>query len=710
MSGTILLLGLLPAIGYTPLTADDKWGKEFGGLRCRAVALSTKIDDDQPDLAQTNSTYTDAGAVTLGVEVKNVGDKPITLLGVRYGDSYPTAAGKLNTSFLAPHLFSLDITQNGKPLARPKREFIESMIILSGASTHELAPGQSMVIVLRPARFNTPMNFELPQGDYRVRVQYHGPSEGTMAQLKKFWPDKPHSKAWMGQVTSNDVAFKVDGPKPAVERAEPAWGDVSDGLRAAAQFRKHTRKSIEPPGRELPLDSVADVEYLLQNVSDHAVQFVSETWRQDDQVVVKNEKGEEQRLEGVWYSGMPIMVRWTLKPGEIATLSGPNLGIASTDEAARKFDHPVGRTLIAGAPGAFSFRFTIRLGNIQTQDDKGNVVIPGKDDVQTTLVTADTPLVIRKRTADDDAADRAEMFIGQVAFVDPAGKPVQGGSFVVNGLRSREAGKPIPVHPGPIDIADCTSDGLNIDVRVPGFEQAYFYDIALKPGTVKQMTLKPAAPARFRLVSSGKPLAGAKVRFFNKTSDRASSGPYPTDGIEGPEWAVSGDDGIVVLDSLQRTDPYYAKLGDAVYFFYVQASGMAGQFVGPIKAGQDLGDIALAPPLQVSGVVRGSKEQLNHFDAEWDQPFTLKTAEPTAAFDYAVSQPLQVTRDGDVLRFSLTGLRQGKLRIVANFDPPPHSVSHVYSRRDPKGSDVVYEFDLTESKADLVIEPKAAAK
>ena len=51
------------------------------------------------------------------------------------------------------------------------------------------------------------------------------------------------------------------------------------------------------------------------------ISLVSETWRQDDQVTVKDESGAERALQGSWYSGWPQMVRWTLRPGESAELA-----------------------------------------------------------------------------------------------------------------------------------------------------------------------------------------------------------------------------------------------------------------------------------------------------------------------------------------------------------------------------------------------------
>jgi hypothetical protein len=301
--------------------------------------------------------------------------------------------------------------------------------------------------------------------------------------------------------------------------------------------------------------------------------------------------------------------------------------------------------------------------------------------------------------------NKDEVLNHAVEFVGAGGKPVETGTFT-----ARTTGKRGDLAKGEfraslVEIPECTANPLSISVRAPGYEEALVYDVKLKPDEAKRIELTPAAATRLRLVSTvdGKPVAGAKVRFFNKTAGNASAGPYPMDGMEGPVWTTSTADGMVVLDSLQRTDPHSAKLGDAVYFFYIESPGLAPRFLGPVKAGKDLGDVAIGPLLEVRGEIRGTPEELKRFAAEWDQPFEMTTDNPDAAWLYAVSKGLETKAEGGKLTFRLTGLRPGKLRIIANFGPHPNSVSHTYTRRDPKGSDIVVEFDLKESRTDLVV-------
>jgi hypothetical protein len=94
----------------------------------------------------------------------------------------------------------------------------------------------------------------------------------------------------------------------------------------------------------------------------------------------------------------------------------------------------------------------------------------------------------------------------------------------------------------------------------------------------------------------------------------------------------------------------------------------------------------------------------------WGQPvlpqFRESRHSPRAAWLYAISQRLEPQRDRDKLTFHLTGLRPGKLRIIANFDPHPHHVSHSYTRRDPQGNDIVVEIDVKESISGLIVTPE----
>lgn len=682
-----------------------EWGAESHGIRFRVTPVSASSDDDAPDLPKATSTFAGADNMTFAVELKNVSDQPITLMGLRYGDSYASAVGNLNTSFFGPYLFDMEFTDaNGKAVPRPSRDLERDMLALSGVSTHTLAPGQSLVELLRPARFMFPMNYDLAPGHYRLKMKYHGPSEAVTAEIKKHWPDKSQATAWIHSATSNDVAFTV-APDPNDMSADKlVWGPVKDGLQAAIELRRPRLTNGAPgsvgspnaaPG--VPTKSAISVIFHVKNVSDGNITFSSETGRQGDTIHVKDEAGKDVPVSVPWYSGWPIMVRWLLKPGEVADLNVLASGIGTIEK-----------------PGKYTLQYTIRFNSMQSKDAAGNITFPLKEDWQSELLTGITPFFLRTRTPEDDALEKPPTFVGRIEFTGPDGKPVESGVLTWNGeipnkeFTNRAFGR------GPIEIPESTFAPARVTVRASGFEEAVFQDVKLKPNETKRYELVPAAAARLKLVSvDGKPVVGAKIRFFNKNSGLASSGPIPMDGFEGPVWATTGDDGVAVIDSMQRVDPYYKKLGDAIYFFCIEAPASTDgkptpppRVIGPVKAGQDLGIVTLGPPLEVHGEIRGTPEELKRFAAEWDQPFAMKTDNPEATWDYAVSKRLDTKREGDKLTFHLTGLTPGRLRIVANFGPQPHSVSHTYSRRDPKEGDTVVDIELKESLNKLIINAK----
>ncbi len=674
---------------------DETYGPESHGLRCRIVTVSSETDDESPDFTGGTDVFSDSDQLTFLVELNNVSDKPITLLGVRYGENYPTAKGKLNTRFLGPHLFDFQFTdEQGEPVQRAERFFVSQFMVLSGASTHEIDPGESLPIVLRPAKFIQPTHYVLPAGKYRAKVRYRGPSEETVAEIAKHWPDKAQAKAWTHEVTSREVAFSIAADPAAVNPSDLVWGPAKDGLQAALEYRIPgyvLEDPTEAPG--IPLKTNVGVVFHVKNVSDKPITFVSETSRQDDRAHVRNANGEKVNVSGTFFSGWPIDVRWNLKPGDVATLNVLAPAINQIKE-----------------PGEYSVHYDIRLNSRVSHDADGNQTFPAKQDWQDVLTTGVMPLVFRARTIDDDVRAKPPHFVGKLQFVGENGEPVTSGAFTFRGEIQSKYHKDRIIKPELVSIPDCTTKPSGVTVRADGFEEAIFYDVKFAEGKTTVIKLKPAAPARFRLLSSidGSPISGAKVRYFNKTSAQTTVGPYPSDGIEGPVWAISDDDGAVILNSLQKINPYYEKQGAALYYFYIEPSqaDLAPHFIGPLKAGQDLGNVKLGAFVEVSGEVHGTPQDLDRFAAEWDQPFVQKTENPDGTWLYANSQRLKTQRDGAKLTFQLTGLRPGKLRIISNFGPRPHKTSHSYSRREVGETDLLVEVDLEKPTTKVVITPE----
>jgi hypothetical protein len=109
-----------------------------------------------------------------------------------------------------------------------------------------------------------------------------------------------------------------------------------------------------------------------------------------------DESGAETRLGHPWYSGWANVERWTLKPEQTAILPAIALGIAADNEAAKKFEDPIG-SVIVGPPGKYRLRYELRFNAWERRDRDGKKVIPGDGDWQGTLSTGITTLRVRSR-------------------------------------------------------------------------------------------------------------------------------------------------------------------------------------------------------------------------------------------------------------------------------------------------------------------------
>ncbi|MFM9962446.1 MAG: M56 family metallopeptidase [Planctomycetaceae bacterium] len=356
---------------------------ESNALRCRLVAVPTTASDESPDLSKSADRFARGEDVTFAVELQNVSDKPVTLIGVRHeAKGQPMFEGKLAPEFFAPHLFELEFTDaDGHPIPRASRAFLEMPHLLNGALTHEIAPGKSLVVQLRPAKFHAPMDHRLPPGSYLAKVRYRGASDKALAYFQKNFPNAPRAKAWSGEVTSNEVAFMVANDPSAPKPQPLVWGAVKDGLQAAVEFQPlpGSAPTNDPPGT-FPTEPEVRTIFHVKNVSDRTIKFVSEMARQLDEVTATNETGETKRLEGRWISGWPIMVRWTLRPGEIAELHALTSGIG-----------------LLKKPGKYTLRYSINFRSLVRNNGKGDDGFPKADDWQQVLVTGETPVTIRAR-------------------------------------------------------------------------------------------------------------------------------------------------------------------------------------------------------------------------------------------------------------------------------------------------------------------------
>jgi len=672
------------------------------GLQLRVIAVGNGADEQNPDLrAPIVSDFAEWRSVTLLAEIKNVSDMPIRLMGVRYGDSVTGPyIGKSNSDHFAPVLFRYDfVTLAGDSVRTPQRTpRDEQFLELSGARVESLRPGEALVCLLRPLKMRHDAPHWLPPGEFSIRVRYLGTSQAAQDVMNKHWPDKRYSGLWHGELISNSVPVKIGDQRPL----ELVWGPVTAGLQAAVELRDedtHRREGRLLPRNEFPLQGAISSYVHLKNVSDRSISFWTEQFRQGDTVEATDVNGKVMKPVGPFFTGWSPMEKWTLQPGEIATVY-TNIGSALlATSRSRGRGAPNAHPESIAQAGDYRIQLELNFGNLRTRDGKGNP-IPGPDDFQGAIRTGIIPIVVRPRRPEDDPPK----FIGRIQFRSTGGDAIQGGTVAVREQAGEELLKG-EFRGATVDIPDCQGKPIYVSVRAQGHEEQVFHELVPDPKKTLIVELVPAKRTQFRLLTvSGKPIKGAKVRYFNRSKALAGSGPYPVDGRNGPVWAESDSSGLVQLDSLQSIDPYDKRLGENVYWFYIEPPlPWAPRFVGPLRAGEDLGPLTLLPLLEVRGEVRGSKEELDNFAAEWDQPEAMRARDPARDWDYAESSVLTTTREGDKLTFRLSNLRPGRLRFVSNFQPGTKSVSHEYSKRKPGKDDVVLEVQLTESRSDIVL-------
>ncbi|MBI3861904.1 MAG: hypothetical protein HY290_08400, partial [Planctomycetia bacterium] len=478
-----------------------QWGEPADGVRLRTIAVAAETDEQKPDFhkAKLATEYPTAKDVTLLVELQNVSNKPLSLQGTRYGDAVtPPWPGKSVSDSFAPYLFECDVLgQNGKPVDHPQRVMLEvdTMMSLSSGQAETIEPGKSLVVLIRPLGWDATLARAVGPGQYTMRVRYRGPGEGVVKEMQRVWPDKPLTKVWAGNAASAPISFRIAESK--LKARELVWGEVTDGLEAAIELRHPARTPQalrDTATATFPQGAALDVRLHVRNAGEKDISFWSETWRQDDAVVVIGDDGKEKTLEHSWYSGWARVERWTLKPGQSAVLPAISVAVVADREAAEKLEHPVGPTII-GVAGQYRLRIDLSF-NKWKRESPGGKTIPGPEDFQGSLSTGVATITVREREPGDDPPT----FTARLLFQSPDGKPIAAGEVEVR----RQAGKELAkgeFQAGQFEVPRCPFESLRVSVRAKGYEETQFYEVAVKPNESTPLTLKPAQPLRFRLVS-----------------------------------------------------------------------------------------------------------------------------------------------------------------------------------------------------------------
>ncbi|MDB5342498.1 MAG: peptidase BlaR1 [Schlesneria sp.] len=270
--------------------------------------------------------------------------------------------------------------------------------------------------------------------------------------------------------------------------------------------------------------------------------------------------------------------------------------------------------------------------------------------------------------------------------VDPVVITLQRGSTVRMNLRSAEGAHPtsgtatvtlrnafepdlgtFPIDSnGNVTIAHCPDEPVQIDFHMPGFEEQRIH-LRLNSGIPNDITIRPTTPARFQVVNAGgQPIANAKVRLYSRV--RADSFMRPrTESGDGPVWGVSDADGRVELTTLCTNDPVTTNdPGPADYVFRIDAPGQAPYYVGPVRAGSDLGQIQLSKALRVDGEIIRDATQPERVSVQWRQA-TLEQGASTGKGEWTTAKLEDV--DGRLL-LKLSDLQPGRFDLFISFSDP----------------------------------------
>ena len=183
--------------------------------------------------------------------------------------------------------------------------------------------------------------------------------------------------------------------EPESKRPELVWGEPVNGLRAAVEFRSRdntAQSRLDDSRGEFPHGSRLSVYLHVRNVSEQAISFWSETWRQDDAVMLVDENGKETRLEHPWYSGWAdrrtLDARSRVRPRFFR-------GNCRRHRRGRRGRQEVGASRLA--PSSSASRASTGYGTncgstLGKRKDNDGRVIPGDGDWQGTLSTGITTI------------------------------------------------------------------------------------------------------------------------------------------------------------------------------------------------------------------------------------------------------------------------------------------------------------------------------
>lgn len=249
---------------------------------------------------------------------------------------------------------------------------LEASAVCSGLFEHELTLTAEQARELALERFSVPgvaRDRGFPVACRKAWCRVVIPGLGIDTVLTAFViPDQVVAGAPQGEQPRSSGTRRGVKP-PANDARRLAWGNAIDGLQAALELPAGNAYAI--------LDAIAAV-IVIRNVSDHTITFASSVWREDDQLLVQDATGKPVSVGRNWYSGLPTIQQWVLRPGEEARLMAGSIGLARDGSEPHAFTHPV-VYVPALVAGAYTLAMRLRIPDVghdapQPRDWRGTLV------------------------------------------------------------------------------------------------------------------------------------------------------------------------------------------------------------------------------------------------------------------------------------------------------------------------------------------------
>ncbi|MDH4238027.1 MAG: DUF1573 domain-containing protein, partial [Phycisphaerae bacterium] len=332
-----------PEINVT-IPDDSSWGEAVEGVQVRLRPVKDTWEAEEKPVFKAD--IRNRGGLELSVSTADEKCQ-LEVDGLWYGWSGPWGIPNIERSLLGPGSQINDISISlAKKWVGPRK----ALTLTAGMHTVRVA-----FILQRPERKNQDL----------VRA-ISNPIEIKILPAKT------------DVVVEGDVKVKKEGL---------VWGKQVNGLRAALEF--------VPEKEAYSIGEQIGVRLHVHNTTGKPIQFISETWRQDDRATVEDEEGNLQPVGHTWYSGRPRVERYYLKPGEQVVLESSAFGLAADYKQAESLGHPVGCKLVC-KQGIYSVSFSVRLPGIRSSS-----LPPQEDDWEGVLQTEKHRLVVTAASRPD---------------------------------------------------------------------------------------------------------------------------------------------------------------------------------------------------------------------------------------------------------------------------------------------------------------------